>query len=860
MDELPQRLRAPERAGESGQSGERIWAFASQGERQVRHPLKHVTRDLKWKLFSSKSSRFPLQNIPVLRICSDKCREYSLESFSVRGNARHDLLTRFPMGEDREQGKAAGVADKGDGTPTFGMQEFSGEETLGSAAMGDRGAESEARGGDSSSGSSGDGARMDQVFHWLLHWPFILHAALVLVVVWILSLLGINHAIVPVVGFIFLFHIERRHREKWLRRIRHEERKHAFQKQLLSDFESVRWLNETLARAWPVFLEKFASQDFLAPLMPFFLAKYKPWTVQDGVLQSFALGRNPPMFAGMRALDPSGTDDDVVFETTMEFVAADDMSAVLSVQLRKRLGGLWTKLHISKLHIEGKVRLGVRFHGGWPFVSRLRISFESAPYVQIEARPLSTYGMDMAELPGIASWLDTMLMDALEDSVVKPNMLVINVEKIANSWATSEYATLPSAESAPPVAVAVVEILEATQLKPADVNGLADPFVKGVLNTNRFKTSIKWKTLNPKWREVFRLPIRSWEIQNRMMFHVRDKDLFRDDNLGYCDVLLAKFRGGDRHEVCLPLKGVKTGRITFAITVEEAPDCQLEVEVSPSTRLTTDGDESLPDSLGLDHYEIIDTGVSASGIFSIMRPGKAVQKKWRGRKGRKLDEDVELPDNTLFSGSLERESESSDSEGDKSGQPGGKARFWKWSHRGPRDKKLVSGELVSISEKGGQMKLRTVIDTDSAVTSPAPAPEDSTPALSLPDKAAAKPSDVRTDLTPISSGVQTGTNSQVPTPKLAEDSMRASDGLDDAESQEVSPGRRSMRIRDRARGVVKQAERTASHIGHSLFGRRSGKDLVATPRSDNAEPEQQQGVCSPERSSATTPTSDQHSN
>ena len=41
----------------------------------------------------------------------------------------------------------------------------------------------------------------------------------------------------------------------------------------------------------------------------------------------------------------------------MNFLTADDMSAILAVKLRKRLGfGMWTKLHLTGMHVEGKVR------------------------------------------------------------------------------------------------------------------------------------------------------------------------------------------------------------------------------------------------------------------------------------------------------------------------------------------------------------------------------------------------------------------------------------------------------------------------------------------------------------------------
>ena len=41
----------------------------------------------------------------------------------------------------------------------------------------------------------------------------------------------------------------------------------------------------------------------------------------------------------------------------MNFLTADDMSAVIGVKLRKRLGfGMWAKLHLTGMHVEGKVQ------------------------------------------------------------------------------------------------------------------------------------------------------------------------------------------------------------------------------------------------------------------------------------------------------------------------------------------------------------------------------------------------------------------------------------------------------------------------------------------------------------------------
>lgn len=48
--------------------------------------------------------------------------------------------------------------------------------------------------------------------------------------------------------------------------------------QVLSDSESVRWLNHAVEKIWPICMEQIASQKILLPIIPWFLEKYKPWT------------------------------------------------------------------------------------------------------------------------------------------------------------------------------------------------------------------------------------------------------------------------------------------------------------------------------------------------------------------------------------------------------------------------------------------------------------------------------------------------------------------------------------------------------------------------------------------------------
>ncbi|KAH9534804.1 hypothetical protein CY35_17G022800 [Sphagnum magellanicum] len=428
-----------------------------------------------------------------------------------------------------------------------------------------------------------------KAMEYVLMWPFMCHIASVFVVAWIASLLHFHVFFIFLLGLMYLYQIENRQRKKLCRSIRHEERKNCY-KMRLSEGETVRWMNHAVERMWPLFLENFASQMLLLPLSPWFLNMFKPWTAKKAIVQHLYLGKNPPIITMVRALEDCVDGDHLMMEAAMEFGASQDMSAVLAVQIRRRLGlGIWTSFHISNVHLEGKVKIGVKFVDGWPVIGRIRLCFTTAPFLQMTARPLFNAGVDVTEIPGIAQWLDRIIAFALEQSLVEPNMLVVDVEKLVSELMfppppsqEPKQADWFHMEEKPPVATVVLEILEAAALRSADLNGLSDPFVKGTLSMKKFSTKIIWKTLNPKWDEKFELPIASWELPNLLMLKIFDKDHFHNDDLGFCVVPINDYQDGERHDLWLPLQDVKTGKIHLAITVTNHPAATTNYSDKPT--------------------------------------------------------------------------------------------------------------------------------------------------------------------------------------------------------------------------------------------------------------------------------------
>ncbi|MED6194644.1 hypothetical protein PIB30_030385 [Stylosanthes scabra] len=339
----------------------------------------------------------------------------------------------------------------------------------------------------------------------------------------------------------------------------------------------------------------------------------------------------------------------------MNFLTADDMSAILAVKLRKRLGfGMTAKLHITGMHIEGKVLVGVKFLRTWPFLGRLRVCFVEPPYFQMTVKPIFTHGLDVTELPGIAGWLDKLLAIAFEQTLVEPNMLVVDVEK----FVTPQEGPWFSVDEKDPVAYVKVELIEGSDMKPSDPNGLADPYVKGRLGGYRFRTKTQKKTLNPKWHEEFKIPIISWDSSNVLALIVLDKDHFYDDDLGECSVNINDIRDGQRHDMWLPLQNVKMGRLHLAITVvdygkevgvtckQETVDTEEMKKFENDPQPTNEGSFSSVTAEKLaklnDKFEAIDVkGQKETGIW-VHQPGSQPSPNWEPRKGkgRRLDTEI----------------------------------------------------------------------------------------------------------------------------------------------------------------------------------------------------------------------------
>ncbi|CAA0292303.1 C2 domain-containing protein [Arabidopsis thaliana] len=553
------------------------------------------------------------------------------------------------------------------------------------------------------------------------------HIIIVLLLLWFISSLNRSHAFFYFLALIYLYLVHERYVMRLKRKLQFEERKQANQRRVLSDSESVRWMNYAVEKIWPICMEQIASQKILGPIIPWFLEKYRPWTAKKAVIQHLYMGRNPPLLTDIRVLRQSTGDDHLVLELGMNFLAADDMSAILAVKLRKRLGfGMWTKLHLTGMHVEGKVLIGVKFLRRWPFLGRLRVCFAEPPYFQMTVKPIFTHGLDVAVLPGIAGWLDKLLSIAFEQTLVQPNMLVVDMEKFVSPTSENWFFV----DEKEPVAHVLVEVFEASDLKPSDLNGLADPYVKGKLGAYRFKTKIQKKTLSPKWHEEFKIPIFTWDSPSILNIEVGDKDRFVDDTLGECSVNIEEFRGGQRNDMWLSLQNIKMGRLHLAITVIEdnakSSDDPLkkaklnkeDIQTSFASDTTNLGSFSSDKSPSVvDNFEPIKIDGQEETAIWVQKPGAEVSQIWEPRKGksRRLDSQIQRTpnDESLSNGSSSTDDNQEGSKNPMKSVGRGLRKIGSMFHRNVKKEEFLIGSIEEESQsQSPRINLKAVNQKD----------------------------------------------------------------------------------------------------------------------------------------------------
>eukprot|EP00854_Cymbomonas_tetramitiformis_P011795 gene11795-13926_t len=400
-------------------------------------------------------------------------------------------------------------------------------------------------------------------------------------------------------------------------------------KQIATDDETVNWLNMALQKAWEDFLEDWLSGLIKNSLNNLF-NNIKPRFLESLGFVHFCMGKYALQIESAKTIANSEENGDSILELKVKFCAVpsqdrdrdrregysqdrgrgeegeeekkeiaeegeeekkekekkkkeeQEKEKVFQIVLQAVFAGRYTgfpvKLYATKLHIEGTLRLGLKWQETSPFLDKLDISFLEPPTLDFQLKPMSNHAVSITDLPGISPWLDGLLKEIIARQLVEPNK--INV-LLGDSWQkayggmgedpnTFTEKLMPSGTMKKPIIGRLTLTIESADgLVAADSIGASDPYVTVSVGDKPHKSGVVWQTCAPRWG--FMIPqtnVSSWVLT----FQIYDYDFGQaHDYLGECMLRLDQYPFDILNEVTMDVRG-GNGTMTVSFILEDVDE------------------------------------------------------------------------------------------------------------------------------------------------------------------------------------------------------------------------------------------------------------------------------------------------
>eukprot|EP00127_Corallochytrium_limacisporum_P005714 Clim_evm93s210 gene=Clim_evmTU93s210 len=217
-----------------------------------------------------------------------------------------------------------------------------------------------------------------------------------------------------------------RRRVRLMRRIAIDERRKARRKAIITDSESVEWLNVFLEKYW-YFYESQLSKG-LRETLGGTMNEFKPAFVSNFNFKTFSLGDMAPQIKNMRCIQrdtfgQSISRKRVVLDCDASFLAP---RADLILQI-KTVIGFTLPVAITDVVCTGVLRVELELVDEPIHIKTISVCFkeEVPPEIDFSLAPLSS--INLMDVPGLAGWIRGSIMATVEDTMIEPERLTIPI-------------------------------------------------------------------------------------------------------------------------------------------------------------------------------------------------------------------------------------------------------------------------------------------------------------------------------------------------------------------------------------------------------------------------------------------------
>eukprot|EP00850_Spirogloea_muscicola_P014112 SM000099S25218 [mRNA] locus=s99:265934:271678:- [translate_table: standard] len=271
-------------------------------------------------------------------------------------------------------------------------------------------------------------------------------------------------------------------------------------------------LNAVVRAMWPNYLEQYvagiAKEKISAKLRRTIASGKMPPYISDFEIEELTFGTVPPTAEYGRAR-LSGQKSYLVahlaflHDPQLELGVTWTLCschAVLAVHLKPTalIPAFTARLEVYDLSIDGKICLGFRLADRYPGTVGFDFSFAERPALDVNIRPL---GFSLAQFPGLATWLNDLLINGIARVVVEPKRTGFSIERLYLRRRARRHGGLGG--------LLVVTILAARDLPEqaaaTDTGTSASQVVHFMGHVQR--TSACRNTANPEWNKMLEYPL-----------------------------------------------------------------------------------------------------------------------------------------------------------------------------------------------------------------------------------------------------------------------------------------------------------------------------------------------------------------
>ncbi|KAF9763703.1 Tricalbin-2 [Nosema granulosis] len=208
--------------------------------------------------------------------------------------------------------------------------------------------------------------------------------------------------------------------------------------------ETVEWMNYTIAKFWDVAEPKISSDIYQAVNRE--LLKVCPPFLNDLKLTEFTLGSRAPFVD--KITYHSSKDDTVTLDVNVGFVPLEASKDAVDyflgekkkwnskIVLTARMGtktalGINLPILVKEFYFTGRLRAIMRLVPKNNFIKDVEICLMEVPDFNFTLVPLKT--VDIMDVPGLSKWISNIIRKVLSTSIVNPNSIVVNIDKLAEA-------------------------------------------------------------------------------------------------------------------------------------------------------------------------------------------------------------------------------------------------------------------------------------------------------------------------------------------------------------------------------------------------------------------------------------------